>query len=95
MKTITINDQYKIEFDGLQFTPYWFKAGGEEITFGIAKGQETKDKWVSSGKYFNKLELACKWVVDDAMSKDGEISMGEFIAEYREVWEDIKRSVGL
>lgn len=94
MKTIKVNEQYKIEFDGDQYTPYWFKAGGESMRVA-GRDVVTKDEWKSSGKYFNKLEKACKWVADDAMSKDGEISMGEFIAEYKSVWEDIKRSVGL
>lgn len=94
MKTININENYKIEFDGVQFTPFWFKKSeGEKMVAGRMVNPE--DKWVTSGKYLNKLETACKWIVDDIMSRGEDVTLAEFVKEYREAVELITEKVGL
>jgi len=91
---ITINDQYYIDFDGTQYTPFWFKEGGEQMKVA-GRDITTKDEWKTSGKYFTKLESAIHWVVSDSLVKGDDLSLGEFVAQYREAWEDIKKVVKL
>ena len=91
---ITINDQYHIDFDGTQYTPFWFKAGGEQMKVA-GRDITTKDEWKTSGKYFTKLESAIHWIVSDGLAKGDDLSLGEFVTQYRETWEDIKKVVKL
>ena len=91
---IKINENYYIDLDGNQYTPYWFKKGeGEMMVAGRKVNPE--DRWISSGKYYNTLENAIKWVLDDTMVKGNDLDLGEYIETYRKTWEDIKAKAGV
>ena len=89
---ITINEHYYIDVDTLgNHTPYFFKKGGELITFGKNKGIISQDKWVSSGKYYTDLGLALDWIVKDSLQNDyPEIDLKDYLTTYEERVEDIK-----
>lgn len=91
---ITINENYYIDFDGQQYTPYWFKAGGEEMRVA-GREIKTKDEWKTSGKYFTNLDTAIHWVVSDSIVRGEDLSIGEFVEAYRSTMEEIKELVRL
>ena len=82
---IEINDTYYIDFDGMNYTPFKFRKGGDEVLQGKYKGSITEDKWVSSNKFFNSLHSALIWVnVDSIVGEGGEISLSEYINTYQQ-----------
>ena len=85
MTTINISDKYRVQYDGQQYMPEVFDKGGVEIKVGASKGQLSKAKWKHAGKYYGKLEHSVIWCVDNGASELGEMTMFEFIHEYKQM----------
>lgn len=88
---ININENYYIDFDGLNYTPFsFFKGTGE--TYKIA-GRElvSKDKWIDSKKYFTNLPNALHWItVHSLQAEYEEINLSEYIGIYTSKMEELK-----
>lgn len=83
---INVNENYYINFDGNNYTPFKFVKGTGEEYKVAGKTIISKDKWVDSRKFFTTLESALKWIAIEAV-QDGceEISLDRYIKEYVDV----------
>ena len=76
---IKINDAHQINFDGSNYMPEFFKAGGEEVNVA---GRElvTVDKWQPYGKFFTSLDQCLRFLArQSACESDSELDLSEYI----------------
>ena len=75
---VKVTDTFYVKIDSIgNHQPYYFKKGGEVITIGKFRGQETEDKWVYADKYFNNVSRAILWGIEEGLVEGGEKLLGE------------------
>lgn len=94
---IKINDEYYIEQDErfFTFTPFYFQKGTGEKVKVAGREVESKDKWISSGQYLNSLPAAVKWIADHKLATGGDLTLDEYVREYRAVVAELTEKVGV
>lgn len=88
---INIDENYYIEFDGVQYMPFKFKPEGV-IQIGKNKGKAYEAQWVHCGKYFNRLDFTLNWIVSDSLASGGDMHLGEFIEGYLDKLDELNKA---
>jgi hypothetical protein len=98
MTKINLTPTAYVQFDGRQYTPYYFEAGNGEVVRDVRSGEmvEKKDKWVHTGTYHTKISHALRALaMCEMVKKDEYTSLQEaasvFENAYKELsvaWED-------
>lgn len=81
MRTISINDEWQLHFDGEQYMPFRYRKGGDTITFGLHKGNKVEPKWIDQKKYFVNIPQALRWIVEQEMSVGDAIDITKYIKD--------------
>lgn len=68
--TIKIDDKYKIEVDEYNHQLFKYSAGGEMITVGKYKDQESKARWEPSGYFPNVNQCLRKIIFLESLGQD-------------------------
>lgn len=82
---INVNEKYRINFDGANYMPEFFKKGGEEMTVA---GRElvTQPKWQTYGKYFTKLSTSLGFIARQSPVEDDlELNLSEYLSKLENV----------
>lgn len=81
---ITINDNYYVEYDKYNFTPFKWVKGGEVLS-GKHKGEVTEDRWVNTRKYFGSMPAVIRFITLDSITDENDtIMLNEFLVKYEE-----------
>lgn len=93
MMTIKLDDSYKIQWDGLQWSLFEFKES-VLITFGRFEGTMSKPRWVDLSKHTPNLDymlmLYCKI---KSCNTDEELTLKEYIERYQQIGNDVRKVV--
>jgi hypothetical protein len=81
---INIDSKYRVNFDGANYMPEFFKEGGEMRVAG--RDLVTQDSWRSYGKYFMTLSAALSFLARQVIQDTNtELSLAEYIAQLENV----------
>jgi hypothetical protein len=87
---ININENYYVDFDGANWTPYKYSKGGVIIPVGKNKGKLSEAGWINSKKYFSSLPFALRWITQDSLQDERpEIDLEDFIEVYENKMESL------
>ena len=95
---IQITDTFRIAVDTLgNHQPEYFKEGGELMTKGIGAGKVSKDKWISSGKFYNNPAWAIRWGIENGYLESSSIldgsdmTAGEYLGVLKMHYDEMTR----
>ncbi len=93
MSKITINDKWQMNYDGVQYTPeYWRDA------YVTDKGKTIEAGWVNTKKYFPSVSSCLRYMIEQDVLAKGDMSLDEFLVEYKasadELSELVKKATG-
>lgn len=93
MSKITINDKWQMNYDGVQYTPEYWKE--EYVT---TKGNKVEAGWVNTKKYFPTISSYLRHIIEQDVLAKGDMSLSEFLVEYKasadELSELVKKAIG-
>jgi hypothetical protein len=93
MSKITINDKWQMNYDGVQYTPeYW------RDTYVTDKGKTIEAGWINAKKYFPTISTCLRYIIEQDVLAKGNMSLDEFLVEYKasadELSELVKKAIG-
>lgn len=93
MSKITINDKWQMNYDGVQYTPEYWKEG-----YVTTKGNKVEADWVNTKKYFPSISSCLRYIIEQDVLAKGDMSLSEFLVEYKasadELSELVKKAIG-
>lgn len=85
MSKITINDKWRMNYDGVQFTPEYWREG-----YTKEDGKEVEPAWINCKKYYPNEYYCLKYIISQDVLHKGDMSLDEFLVEYKATGDELK-----